>query len=149
MKGIGKILLYVFSALAVIGFIWVLFTPNSAGSEVDKTAWMSNPLTSYIIFVALIAFVLTTLAFLFYKLIDLFKHPSHMREAIWVAGAIVVAVVIGLILGGSDEIANANGESFAGMPSRLIGTGIISTGVLLLVGLAFLVWDTIKGVIKG
>lgn len=149
MKGIGKILLYVFAVLAVIGGIWVLFTPNSAGAEVDKASWMNNPLTTYMIIVSLVTFLLTTIAFLFYKIVDLFKHPSHMREALYVAGAIIVAVVLGFALGGSDEIANTTGESFAGMKSRMIGMGIISTGILLLVGMVFLIWDTVKGVIKG
>lgn len=72
-----------------------------------------------------------------------------MREALYVLGAIVVAVIIGFVLGGSDEIANAEGLTYAGSKSRMIGMGLVSTGVLLLVGLVFLVWDTIKGVIKG
>ncbi|MDO5656377.1 MAG: hypothetical protein Q4G27_09585 [Flavobacteriaceae bacterium] len=148
MKGIGKILLYIFAALAIIGFIWVLFTPGSASADLDKREWVANPLTTYMIIVSLITFVLTLLAFAYFKVVDLFKHPSHMREAIWVLGAILVSVIIGFVLGGSDEIANNFGESYAGTKSRLIGMGIISTGVLLFVGTIFLIWDTVKGFIK-
>lgn len=148
MKGIGKILLYVFAALALIGFFWVLFSPDAAGADVDKASWMENPLTSYMIYVAIIAIVITTLFFAFYKVVDLIKHPSHVKEAVYVAGAILIAAVIGFIFSGSEEIVSAN-ETISGMESKLIGTGIIMSGVLLLIGLVFLAWDTIKGLLKG
>ena len=148
MKGIGKILLYVFAALALIGFVWVLFSPNAAGADIDKASWMENPLTTYMIWVSIIAIVVTTLIFAFYKVIDLVKHPSHVKEAVYVAGAIVIAAVIGFIFSGSEEVFTPR-ETVTGMQSKLIGTGIIMTGVLLVTGLVFLAWDTIKGLLKG
>lgn len=149
MKGIGKILLWVFAALAIIGFLWVIFTPGAASAEVDKTAWMENPVTSFMILISVIAFVITLLVFLFYKVIDLIKHPSHLRETLYVLGAIALALVIGFVFAGGEEIANTTGATYEGMQSRMIGTGIVMSGVLLLVGLAFLVWDTVRGVLKG
>lgn len=150
MKGIGKILLYAFFVLGLIGLIWVMFSPGAAGSEVDFAAWMDNPLTTYIIFVALIAFAITVVAFLIYKVVDLIKHPSHMREAMWVLGAILIAAVVGFIFSGSEDIIYGNGEVYkGGTSSKLIGTGIIMAGLLLLVGFVFLAWDTVKGIIKG
>ena len=149
MKGIGKILLYVFAVLALISFVWVLFSPNSAGSEVDAAAWMDNPLTTFVIVISLVAVVLATVVFLVYKVIDWFKYPSHMKEALWVLGAILIAAVVGFVFSGSDQIINAEGLDYSGMKSKMIGTGIIMTGVLLLLGLVFLLWDTVKGIIKG
>lgn len=149
MKGIGRILLIIFFVLAIVGLFWVAFSPGSFQETVFEE-WMENPATSYMIFVALIAFVITLVAFLIYKVVDLFKHPSHMREALWVLGAIVVAAVLGFVFSGSEDIIYGNGEVYkGGSGSKLIGTGIIMAGILLLVGFAFLAWDTIKGVIKG
>jgi len=128
MKGIGKILLYAFAALAIIGFIWVIFTPNSAGADIDTAYWMDNPLTSYMILVSLIAVAVTTLAFLFYKGVDLIKHPSHMKESIYVVGAILIAAIIGFIFSGSEEVFTPR-ETVSGTGSKLIGTVLIMTGV--------------------
>lgn len=149
MKSIGRILLIIYTILAIVGLVWVAFTPNSAGSEVDAKEWMGNPLTTYMIVASIVTFVITVLAFGFYKVVDLFKHPAHMKEALWTAGAIVIALVIGFIFSDSGDIANADGLSYAGTESKLIGTGILSAGTLLLVSFAFLIWDTIKGIIKG
>lgn len=150
MKGIGKILLYIFFVLGVIGFIWAIVAPDSASSDLDFDTWMNSPLTNYMIFTPLIALIITVVAFAIYKVVDLLKHPSHMREAMWVLGAILIAAVIGFIFSGSDDIIYGNGEVYeGGTSSKLIGTGIIATLVLLVVSFAFLAWDTIKGIIKG
>lgn len=149
MKSIGRILLIIFAVLAIVGLVWVAITPNAAGSEIDFAEWMDNPLTSYMIIVSLITLIITFLVFLFYKIVDLFKHPSHMKEALWTVGAIVIAVILGFVFSDGDAIVYGNGDVYeAGMNSKLIGTGIISAGVLLVVSFAFLIWDTVKGIIK-
>ncbi|MDO5510314.1 MAG: hypothetical protein Q4F57_06430 [Weeksellaceae bacterium] len=149
MKGIGNILLMVFFALAIIGLFWVVLTPGAASSETDVSAWMNNAVTTYMVIVPLILLGITVLVFAFYKILDLVKHPSHMREAIYVFGAIVVAGLIGLVAGSSDPVAYGSGEVFAGgFQSRMISAGLIAAGVLLIVGLAFLIWDTVRGFIK-
>ncbi|MXV37492.1 hypothetical protein GO491_02195 [Flavobacteriaceae bacterium Ap0902] len=148
MKSIGRILLIIFAVLAIVGLVWVALTPNAAGSEIDATEWMSNPLTTYMIIVPVITLIITVVAFVIFKAVDLFKHPSHMKEAMWTAGAIVIAVVLGFIFADNGDIANADNISYAGMQSKLMGTGIIAAGVLLIAGFAFLLYDTIKGIIK-
>lgn len=150
MKGIGKILLYVFAVLAFIGLVWVAFSPNSAGSDIDFAEWMNKPLTSYMIFVTIIAFVITLVLFAIYKVVDLMKHPSHFRETLYITAAIVIAAVIGLIFSDGDAVIYGNGSVYeGGMASKLIGTGIVATGVLLVVAFGFLIYDTVKGIIKG
>lgn len=149
MKSIGRILLIIFAVLAIIGLVWVAITPNSAGSELDFAEWMGKPLTSYMIFTSIITFVVTVAAFFFYKVVDLFKHPSHMKEALWTVGAIVIAVVIGFVFSSNEPIVYGTGQIYeGGMKPKLIGTGILASGVLLIVSFAFLIWDTIKGIIK-
>ncbi|MGI9526702.1 MAG: hypothetical protein ACR2MS_06305 [Weeksellaceae bacterium] len=149
MKSIGRILLIIFAVLAIVGLVWVAITPNAAGSDIDFAEWMNSPLTTYMILASIITLTLTFLAFLFYKIVDLFKHPSHMKEALWTVGAIVIAVVLGFIFSSDEAIIYGNGDVYeGGMNSKLIGTGILSAGILLIVSFAFLIWDTIKGIIK-
>lgn len=149
MKGIGKILLIIFSVLAIIGLVWVSFTPGAVADTVAED-WMTNIVTDYLLYVSIIALVITVVAFAIYKVVDLLKHPSHLREAMWVGGAVLIAAVIGFVFSGSEDIIYGNGEVYkGGTNSKLIGTGIIATLVLLVVAFAFLAWDTIKGIIKG
>ena len=147
MKGIGKILLYAFALLGFVGVIWVFLIPGAASANIDKAEWMDNPITTYMIVVTLIALAITTIIFIVYKVLDWIKHPSHMRESIYVLGAILVSAIIGFIFSGSEEIVTPL-QTVSGTGSKLIGTGIIMTGVLIAGGLIFLVWDTLKALIK-
>lgn len=147
MKGIGKILLYVLALLALVGLIWVSLTPGATSPEIDQAEWMGKPVTGYMIIVALIALVITTIIFIIYKVLDLVKHPSHMRETFYVIGAIIISAIIGFIFSGSEDVVTPL-QTVSGSQSKLIGTGIIMTGVLLFAGLIFLIWDTIKALIK-
>lgn len=148
MKGIGNILLMVFFALAVIGLIWVVLTPGSMSSEINAAAWINHGITSYMVLVPVILLGITLAIFIFYKVLDLIKHPSHMREAIYVVGAIIVALLIGLVAGNSDAVYSGREVVEAGFVSRMISAGLIAAGILLLVGMAFLIWDTVRGFIK-
>lgn len=150
MKNIGRILLILFSVLAAVGFVWVLTSPNSASPELDFEEWMNKGVTSYMIYVSLVALLISVVAFAIYKVVDLLKHPSHLREALWVFGAIAIAVVIGLLGSSSDQVVYGNGEIYeGGFNSKMIGTGIISAIILFVVAVVFLLIDTVKGIIKG
>ena len=147
MKSIGNILLYVFAALAVISGAYVIFSPGALSAEND---WNPDkgPVT-VIIWVALIAFLLSVVLFLIYKVVDIIKHPSHTREFLFVVGAVVIALIIGFIFSGSEEIVYGNGEIFkGGTTSKMIGTGLIATVVLLLAAVVYMIFDTVKGLLK-
>lgn len=147
MKSLASVLLYIFAALAVLSGAYVILSPGSMSSEVvwspDKT-----PVT-VIIWVALLAFILSVALFVIFKVVDVLKHPSHTKEFLYVAGAVIIALVIGFIFSGSESVVYGNGSVYeAGTSSKLIGTGLIATLVLLLSSVAYMVFDTVKGLIK-
>lgn len=147
MKSISKIILYVISLLAVVSALYVIFTPGSMDAE---NPWSPDKgPVNLIIWVTIISLVLAIIIFLIYKVVDIFKHPSHTKEAIYVSGAILIAVIIGFIFSGSGDIVYGNGDVYpGGTISKLIGTGLIATLLLFVVGVVFMVIDTVKGLFK-
>lgn len=147
MKSIGKILLYILALLATVSALFVIFTP---GSLDPKVVWDPNKgAVTMIILVTLIALVIALGIFLFYKVVDILKHPSHLSEAIRVFGAVIVALIIGFIFSGSENIIYGTGEVFeGGMTSKLIGTGIIATITLLVLSILYMIYDTVMGLFK-
>nr|WP_153850957.1 hypothetical protein [Ornithobacterium rhinotracheale] len=147
MKSLSNILLYVFAALAVFSGAYVIFSPGAMASEND---W--NPdkgPVNFIIWVTVLIFALSVVLFLFYKVVDIIKHPSHTKEFLYVAGAVLISLIIGFIFSSSDDVVYGNGEVYAGgMGSKLIGTGIVSIMVLLFASVAYMVYDTVKGLLK-
>lgn len=147
MKSIGNILLYIFAFLAAASGVYVIATPGSLDPEV---VWDPNKgAVSMIIWITLIALFIAFLLFVVYKVVDVIKHPAHMGEAIRVFGAVLVALVIGFIFSGSEDIVFGTGEVFdGGMTSKLIGTGIIATLTLLIIAILYMVYDTVIGLFK-
>lgn len=147
MKSLANILLYLFAALAVISGLYVILSPGSMSPEV---AWDPNktPVT-VIIWVALLVFALSVILFLVFKVVDILKHPSHTKEFLYVAGAVLIALVIGFIFSGNESIVYGNGSVLEeGTTSKLIGTGLIATLVLLLGSIVYMIFDTVKGLLK-
>lgn len=147
MKSIANILLYVFAALAVLSGAYVVFTPGAMSSE---TAWSPDKMpVTVIIWVALLAFILSVILFVVYKMVDIVKHPAHTKEFLYVAGAVLVSLIIGFVFSGNESIVYGNGSVYPeGMSSKLIGTGLIATLVLLIGSVAYMVFDTVKGLFK-
>ncbi|MCK0202417.1 hypothetical protein [Ornithobacterium rhinotracheale] len=147
MKSLSNILLYVFSALAVISGAYVILSPGAMASEND---WNPDKApVNFIIWVTVIIFVLSVVLFFFYKVVDIIKHPSHTKEFLYVAGAVLISLIIGFIFSSSDEVIYGNGEVYpGGVGSKLIGTGIVSIMVLLFAAVAYMVYDTVKGLLK-
>lgn len=112
MKSIGNILLYLFAFLATVSGVYVIATPGSMDPEM---IWDPNkgPVT-VIIWITLIALFIAFVLFLVYKVVDIIKHPAHMGEAIRVFGAVLIALVIGFIFSGSEDIVFGTGEVFEG-----------------------------------
>lgn len=147
MKSIGNILLYLFAFLATVSGVYVIATPGSMDPEM---IWDPNkgPVT-VIIWITLIALFIAFVLFLVYKVVDIIKHPAHMGEAIRVFGAVLIALVIGFIFSGSEDIVFGTGEVFeGGMTSKLIGTGIVATLTLLVIAILYMVYDTVVGLFK-
>lgn len=147
MKSLSKISLYVFAALAVISGLYVILSPGSMSAD-DAWSPDKGPVT-FIIMVTLVALVVAVVLFLIYKVVDIFKHPSHTKEAMYVFGAIIIAFIIGLVFSSGDQIIYGNGEVYeAGTSSKLIGTGLLTTGVLFFAAVIYMIVDTVKGIIK-
>lgn len=145
MKNLPKILLIVLSVLGIIGLMWVIFDYDS---EVDQNVLIAKPSTAYMIWVSLISTVITISLFLYYKVMDVIVHPSHLREQLIVIGIVLVAVVLGFIFGGSEEVINIDGDILGGFKSRLIGSGLVASIILLIVSTGFLAFDAVKATLK-
>uniref|UniRef100_UPI0039A62E5D hypothetical protein n=1 Tax=Ornithobacterium rhinotracheale TaxID=28251 RepID=UPI0039A62E5D len=144
---LSTILLYVFSALAVFSGLYVILSEGAMASENDWNPDKTQ--VNVIIWLTLLIFVLSVALFLFYKVVDIIKHPSHTKEFLYVAGAVLISLVIGFIFSSSDEVIYGNGEVYpSGMASKLIGTGIVSIMVLLFTSVAYMIYDTVKGLLK-
>lgn len=147
MKSLSNILLYVFAALAVFSGAWVILSPGAMASE---TTWSPDKApVNFIIWVTILVFALSVVLFFFYKVVDIIKHPSHTKEFLYVAGAVLISLAIGFIFSSSDDVVYGNGEIYeGGIGSKLIGTGIVSILVLLFASIAYMVYDTVKGLLK-
>ncbi len=150
MKSIGRIFLIAAGIISVICFFWVLWTPHAFDAKGYESEWMSSPAANILIWSALIFYSIAAALFIYYAIVDLIKHPDHRRGAIIVGSAIGIAFLLGFIFSSSDAIPYGVNEVYpAGINSKMIGAGIITAGILFVVCAGFLLWDTVKAVIKG
>lgn len=147
MKILPKIVLIVLSVLAVFAFLWVLLSASNAQLSIDEL--IAKPAVSFIIILSLIATIVTAVLFVVFKITDVLVHPSHLKELAIFSGIVLVAVAIGLVLGGSEDVLLSDGTFFSDpMASRLIGAGLWASLILMGVATVFLLIDAVKGILK-
>ena len=145
MKNISKIALISLSVLGLVALIWVIVDYDP---KLDENILIGKSSTAFIVGLALFTSLVTAILFLIFKVRDIIIHPSHLKELLIVIGIVVVAIIIGLIFGGSEDVLTTEGRRLGPGESRLIGAGLIASITLLLVSAGFLIYDSVKATLK-
>lgn len=131
MKSLSKIALYVVALLGVVACLWTIFTAKNDKEFFEEN--MANPAISFFLIFGLLAVIFAIVLFLVYKFTDIAKHPKHLKELITLAGIIAIAVILGYVFTGFGD---------------WISSSIVTFIILLVVSFGFLIFDTIKSIIK-
>lgn len=120
--------------LAVIGLILYLLSPEK-GSMVDY---------------AIVLLVVTTALALFFSFKNIISDPETLKKVLIGVGFLLVVFVLSYFLADGNAVYSASKKELTpeGMTSKLVGTGIIYSLVLLTIGMALFLFDMIKNIIK-
>lgn len=117
--------------ISLIGFILFLITVFTY-SDIAEENMQNSGMTAFIVF-SLAVVILSFVLFLVYKFTDLGKFPKHRKEMLLLLGVIVGSLVLGAVFTGFGDWIKAT---------------ILAFSVLLIFAFAFLIWDTIKSVVR-
>lgn len=143
----NKLITIIVAVLSIIGIALFVLTLGVEEGDAEALSGSVSTLVTYSIILLVIAAAVAVLGSVW----SLLKNPAALKKA--GLGLIALLVVFGVayMLANSDQVIDAKDEIIAAagsQVSKLTSTGILFSGVLMLVAGAFFIIDLVKGLIK-
>jgi hypothetical protein len=124
--------------LAVIGLLIFSFSTDKDGA-----------IGTYVTY-ALILLVIASLIALAFSVLNIFKNPELLKQVMLGVGVLVALLVVSYIIAGNEAVYSGSGEQLieSGSVSKWVGTGVIYSIILLLIGMGLFLWDMVKNAVK-
>ncbi|APG66158.1 hypothetical protein LPB136_12595 [Tenacibaculum todarodis] len=143
----NKIITIIVAVLSIIGIALFVMTLGVDVEDAEAISGVVSPLVTYSLILLGISAAVAFLGSVF----SLLKNPAALKKAGLGLVALVVVFGIAYMLANSDQVIDAKDEIIAAagsQVSKLTSTGILFSGVLMLVAGAFFIIDLVKGLIK-
>jgi len=159
---LSKILTAISAFIGLVG-VYFLVQIVAVGDETlmidaDEQAAVISPFISFSTWVLYITILITVVASVY----NLVKHPDQLKKALISLGVLGVILVVVYSMAPANIVLDVNGQPIpieaangtvlmgdaAISASKWVSTGINYAVVLGAVGLAFFLWDFIKGLLK-
>ncbi len=142
-----KFITVIVAVLAIIGLVLALMAMTVDADDRAAASAAASPLVSY----SLVLLGITAIVAVLGSLFSLLKNPAALKKAIMGLVILGVVLLVSYLLANSDQVIDAKNEIIAASGSsvsKLTSTGIIFSGLLMLVAGLFFVWDLLKGLVK-
>ncbi|MEN8185990.1 MAG: hypothetical protein ABFR05_02545 [Bacteroidota bacterium] len=148
---LSKILSLVAGAIGIIA-VFFLVRIIMTGDDTIKTdvAAQSSIVSPYISFAMVLLYITAGLAVVF-SIWNLIRHPKMLKKALLSVGVLGVLLLMAYIISPDNEVTDAAGAKVLveqGSVSKWSSTGIWYAVILGAIGLAFFLWDFVKGIVK-
>jgi chromate transport protein ChrA len=124
--------------LAIIGLIIFAFSTDKDGA-----------IGAYVTY-ALILLVITSLIALAFSVSNIFKNPELLKKVLMGVGVLVALLVVSYIYASNEAVFSGSGEQLieSGSVSKWVGTGVVYSIILLIIGAGLFLWDMVKNAVK-
>jgi magnesium-transporting ATPase (P-type) len=149
----SKIITYIVTAIAVVGIILLVRVLMAGEDAVENDVLVQNSVVSPLVSFSLYLLIGVVIVTLVLSLLGLFKNPENLKKTLLGLTALGVLFVVAYFMADSNVVIdNANdilegGEEGSSI-NQFTGAGIWFSIILGGIGLAFFVYDLVKGLIK-
>jgi succinate dehydrogenase hydrophobic anchor subunit len=150
-SNVSKILSLVSGLIGLIAIYFLARIIMEGDDAVKESLELQNSLVSPFVSFARIILIITAVIAIVFSLWNLIRHPKQLKKALISLAVMAVLLIIAYGLASDAAVTNASGnvikDGEAGPVSKWVSTGIIYSLILGGVGLAFFLWDFVKGLV--
>ncbi len=148
---VSKILSLVSGLIGLIAIYFLARIIMEGDDAVKESLELQNSLVSPFVSFARIILIITAIIAIVFSLWNLIRQPKLLKKSLISLAAMAVLLIIAYGLASDAAVTNASGmvikDGEAGPVSKWVSTGIIYSMILGGIGLAFFLWDFVKGLV--
>jgi len=148
---VSKILSLVSGLIGLIAIYFLARIIMEGDDAVKESMELQNSLVSPFVSFARIILIITAIIAIVFSLWNLVRQPKLLKKSLISLAAMAVLLIIAYGLASDAAVTNAQGmvikDGEAGSVSKWVSTGIIYSMILGAIGLAFFLWDFVKGLV--
>lgn len=148
---VSKILSLVSGLIGLIAIYFLARIIMEGDDAVKESLDLQNSLVSPFVSFARIILIITAVIAIVFSLWNLIRQPKLLKKSLISLAAMAVLLIVAYGLASDAAVTNASGmvikDGEAGPVSKWVSTGIIYSMILGGIGLAFFLWDFVKGLI--
>ena len=148
---VSKILSLVSGLIGLIAIYFLARIIMEGDDAVKESLDLQNSLVSPFVSFARIILIITAVIAIVFSLWNLIRQPKLLKKSLISLAAMAVLLIVAYGLASDAAVTNASGmvikDGEAGSVSKWVSTGIIYSMILGGIGLAFFLWDFVKGLI--
>ncbi len=148
---VSKILSLVSGLIGLIAIYFLVRIIMEGDDAVKENLDLQNSLVSPFVSFARIILIITAIIAVVFSLWNLIRQPKLLKKSLISLAAMAVLLIVAYGLASDAAVTNASGmvikDGQAGSVSKWVSTGIIYSMILGGIGLAFFLWDFVKGLI--
>ena len=148
---VSKILSLVSGLIGLIAIYFLARIIMEGDDAVKESLDLQNSLVSPFVSFARIILIITAIIAIVFSLWNLVRQPKLLKKSLISLAAMAALLIIAYGLASDAAVTNASGmvikDGQAGPVSKWVSTGIIYSMILGAIGLAFFLWDFVKGLI--
>lgn len=148
---VSKILSLVSGLIGLIAIYFLARIIMEGDDAVKENLDLQNSLVSPFVSFARIILIITAIIAIVFSLWNLIRQPKLLKKALISLAAMAVLLIVAYGLASDAAVTNASGivikNGEAGSVSKWVSTGIIYSMILGGIGLAFFLWDFVKGLV--
>ena len=150
-SNVSKILSLVSGLIGLIAIYFLARIIMEGDDAVKESLELQNSLVSPFVSFARIILIITAIIAILFSLWNLVRQPKLLKKSLISLAAMAVLLIVAYGLASDAAVTNASGniikDGEAGSVSKWVSTGIIYSMILGGIGLAFFLWDFVKGLI--
>ena len=148
---VSKILSLVSGLIGLIAIYFLTRIIMEGDDAVKESLDLQNSLVSPFVAFARIILIITAIIAIVFSLWNLVRQPKLLKKSLISLAAMAVLLIVAYGLASDAAVTNASGmvikDGEAGSVSKWVSTGINYSMILGGIGLAFFLWDFVKGLI--
>ena len=148
---VSKILSLASGLIGLIAIYFLVRIIMEGDDAVKESLDLQNSLVSPFVSFARIILIITAIIAIVFSLWNLIRQPKLLKKSLISLAAMAVLLIVAYGLASDAAVTNASGmvikDGQAGSVSKWVSTGIIYSMILGGIGLAFFLWDFVKGLI--
>ncbi len=148
---VSKILSLVSGLIGLIAIYFLARIIMEGDDAVKESLDLQNSLVSPFVSFARIILIITAVIAIVFSLWNLIRQPKLLKKSLISLAAMAVLLIIAYGMASDAAVTNASGmvikDGEAGSVSKWVSTGIIYSMILGGIGLAFFLWDFVKGLV--